>query len=396
MRAKIVSVRITQKKRNMLQVAQTVEKCTSPTECAHSVDTTEDAASFQRHKSNIPHLGIDLLGGDLASPDHVLETLRALFSEIDDPFCLTVFATPEMAIHIEAFKKANDLKEKQLEIFQTEEVIHMDDDPLYAIRKKKQSSMCLGMKLLRDRQIDALVSTGNTGALIASAKLFLPMLQGISRAALITLLPTKKEPIAVIDVGANIHCTPEHLVHFAQMGIAYQKARGIQKPIVGLLNIGTEEKKGRAELRETYQLLQEFNTHEAVFAGNIEGKEVFSGEIQVLVTDGFTGNVFLKTAEGLSSFILDAMKQSQSFLPFSKPLLKHLEAELYSAEHPGAILCGVDGVIIKCHGDANAEALKCGVQGAINLLQGKFLYKIKIELAGGVEEIAVPIKKTTN
>lgn len=361
----------------MLQVAQTAEKCTSPIECAHSVDTTEDARSFQKSRSKIPHLGIDLLGGDNASPDHVLETLHALYSEIDEPFCISIFATPEIAIHIEAFKEANGIKEKELEVIQTEEVIHMDDDPLYSIRKKKNASMCIAMQLLRDKQIDALISTGNTGALIASAKLYLPMLQGISRAALITLLPTKKEPIAVIDVGANIHCSPEHLLHFAQMGIAYQKARGISAPRVGLLNIGTEEKKGRAELRETYQLLQESETD---FAGNIEGKEVFSGEIHVLVTDGFTGNVFLKTAEGLSSFILDTMKKNQSLLPFSKPLLRRLEAELYSAEHPGAILCGVDGIIIKCHGDANAEALTCGIQGAINLLQGSFLDRIKHQL----------------
>lgn len=364
----------------MLQVAQTAENRTSPTECAHSVDTMEDAPSFRKHKSKVPHLGIDLLGGDFVSPDHVLGTLHALYSEVATPFCLTVFATPEIAVYIEAFKKANNLKEKDLEIFQTEEIIHMDDDPLYAIRKKKHSSMCLGMKLLRDRHIDALVSTGNTGALIASAKLFLPMLQGISRTALITLLPTKKEPIAVIDVGANIQCTPEHLVHFAQMGIAYQKAREIKKPTVGLLNIGVEEKKGRAELRETYKLLQTFNGEETIFAGNVEGKKVFSGDIHVLVTDGFTGNIFLKTAEGLSSFILDTMKKNQNLIPFSKPLLQHLEAELYSAEYPGAILCGIDGVIIKCHGDAGPEALKCGVQGAINLLQGKFLDKIKLEL----------------
>ncbi|MCB1080764.1 MAG: phosphate acyltransferase, partial [Chlamydiia bacterium] len=234
----------------------------------------------------------------------------------------------------------------------------------------------LGMRLLKEKKIDALVSTGNTGALIASAKMHLPMLKGISRAALITLLPTKKRPIAVIDVGANIHCTPEHLVQFAQMGVAYQKSRGIQNPTVGLLNIGTEEKKGRAELRETYQLLQKTPS----FVGNVEGKEVFSGAINVLVTDGFTGNVFLKTAEGISSFILDTMHQNQSILPFSKPLLKRLEKELYSAEYPGAILCGMDGIIMKCHGDASPEALKQGVIGALSLIQGSFLDKIKLQL----------------
>ncbi|MCB1109575.1 MAG: phosphate acyltransferase PlsX [Chlamydiia bacterium] len=341
------------------------------------MDSTEDARSSRKSRSKIPHLGIDLLGGDLASPEHVLETLHALYSEIDVPFCLSIFATPEIAISIEDFKKAHDFKEKELEVIEVAEVIHMDDDPLQAIRKKKGSSMSLGMHLLRKRQIDALISTGNTGALIASAKLHLSMLQGISRAALITLLPTKQQPIAVIDVGANIQCTPKHLVHFAQMGVAYQKARGIKTPCVGLLNIGTEEQKGRAELRETYKLLQESDLN---FAGNIEGKDVFSGEIHVLVTDGFTGNIFLKTAEGLSAFILDTMKKNQSLLPFSKPLLHRLEAELYSAEHPGAILCGVDGIIIKCHGDANPEAIQCGVQGALNLIQGNFLDRIKQEL----------------
>jgi len=365
----------------MSQLAPTVEKCTSHTECVHSVDTTTDVQSSRKPKTKIPHIGIDLLGGDIASPDHVLETLHALYSKVANPFCLTIFATPEISIHIEAFKEVQGIKEKELEVVQVEEVIYMDDDPLFAVRKKRHSSMCLGMQLLKDRHIDALVSTGNTGALIASAKLFLPMLQGISRAALITLLPTKKDPVAVIDVGANTQCTPMHLVHFAQMGLAYQKARGIKNPSIGLLNIGIEEQKGRAEHRETYKLLQEFNGEATVFAGNVEGKGVFSGDIHVLVTDGFTGNIFLKTAEGLSSFILDTMKENHSLLPFSKPLLKRLESELYSAEHAGAILCGVDGIIVKCHGDSNPEALKCGVNGAINLINGNFLDKIKNELS---------------
>ncbi len=382
MHVKIVNVLTMQKKRNMLQVAQTVEKCTSPTDCAHSVDTTEDVQSSrkQRQSKKVPHIGIDLLGGDLNTPDHVLETLHSLYSERDVPFCLTVFVTPEMITHIKAFRRAYDLKETHLNIIETEEVIDMDDEPLHAIRKKKEASMCIGMQLIKEKKIDALVSTGNTGALIASAKMVLPMLSGISRAALITLLPTQKEPVAVIDVGANIECTPEHLVHFAKMGIAYQKSRGIQKPVVGLLNIGTEEKKGGHELRETYQLLQEFNQDEIIFAGNIEGKEVFAGNIHVLVTDGFTGNIFLKTAEGISSFILETMHKNQILLPFSKSLLKRLESELYSAEYPGAILCGVDGIIMKCHGDAKPEALKCSVQGALNLIQESFLDKIKFEL----------------
>ena len=233
------------------------------------------------------------------------------------------------------------------------------------------------MRLLQEGRIDALVSNGNTGALVASAQLFLPMVGGISRAALITRLPTKKEPVAVIDVGVHIQPTPLHLVHFAQMGLAYQKARGIKDPSIGLLNIGNEEEKGRREHRQTYKLLQEFNREETIFKGNVEGKDVFLGDIDVLVTDGFTGNIFLKTAEGLSSFILDTMKNHQALLPFSKPLLKKFESELSSAEFPGAILCGVDRIIIKCHGSANPDAIKCGVEESIDLLKGDFLNKMK-------------------
>lgn len=384
MREKIVSVHTMQKKKNIFQLAQTVEKCTSPTACAHSVDTTRDAQSSQKkQQSNIPAIGIDLLGGDLKTPDHILETLHVLYSEIKGSFRLTLFAAPEMAASVEAFRRAKGLKEHEFDVIITEEVIDMDDDPLLSIRKKKNASMFTGMRLLKEKKIDALVSTGNTGALIASATMTLPMLSGISRAALVTLLPTQKEPVAVIDVGANIECSPLHLVHFAKMGIAYQKSRGIEKPIVGLLNIGTEEKKGRRELRETYQLLQEFDQEDAPFAGNIEGKEVFTGNIHVLVTDGFTGNVFLKTAEGISSFILETMHKNKSMIPFSKSLLIRLENELYSAEYPGAILCGVDGIIMKCHGDASPEALKFGFEGALKLVQNNFLSKIKSQLSLG-------------
>lgn len=363
----------------MSQAAQTAEKCDSPTACAHSVGSTEDAPLSRKSKSKVPLIGIDLLGGDHHSCAYVLDTLQGILQGIDGPCHFFVFTTSEIQEKVEAFKETHVslLEEKQIHGICVNEVIHMDDDPLHAIRRKKESSLCVGVRLLKEKKLDALVSTGNTGALIAAANMYLPMLDGISRAALITLLPTKENPVAVIDVGANIHCKPEHLVQFAQMGLAYQKSRGIESPKVGLLNIGTEEKKGRADLRETYQLLQEFGS---AFVGNVEGKRIFSGEIDVLVTDGFTGNVFLKTAEGISSFILDTLHENQHTLFFSKPLLNRLEKELYSAEYPGAILCGVEGIIIKCHGDAQPEALKNGVQGALNLISGSFLKKIKSEL----------------
>lgn len=368
----------------MFQTAQTAENPDSPTACVHSVVTTEEELLSRKNKSKTPIIGVDLLGGDHHHSEYILETLHGIYRDVDDPFCLLVFATPDIRPRIESFAElhAELFPKDTLFFYEVEEVIHMDDDPLLSLRRKKDSSMSIGMRLLKEKKIDALVTTGNTGALIANARVHLPMLEGISRAALMTLLPTRKSPIAVIDVGANIECTPENLVQFAQMGAAYQKSRGIAHPRIGLLNIGTEEKKGRGDLRETYQLLQALNASSDVppFIGNVEGKEIFSGNVDVLVTDGFTGNVFLKTAEGISSFILETLHENQAILPFSKPLLSRLEKELYSAEYPGAILCGVDGIIMKCHGDANPEALMHGVKGAIRLVSGQFIAKMKQQL----------------
>ena len=368
----------------MSQIAQTVESQDSLTDCVHSVATMEDEQLLPKSKSKIPLIGIDLLGGDHHHPEYILETLHGIYRKVTSPLRLLVFATPHICSHLKRFRDRHTglLLKDSLTIQEVEEVIYMNDDPLLAIRRKKESSMSIGIRLLKDNKIDALVSTGNTGALIGSARMHLPLLEGIQRSALITLLPTKKSPIAVLDVGANIECTPENLVQFAQMGLAYQKSRGISHPRVGLLNIGTEEKKGREELCETYKFLQAFNTSDEnpIFIGNVEGKEIFSGNIDVLVTDGFTGNVFLKTSEGISSFILETLHENQAILPFSKPLLDRLEKELYSAEYPGAILCGVDGIIMKCHGDANPKALTNGVQGAIRLVNGHFITKMKQQL----------------
>jgi len=362
----------------MFRFAQIAGKNDSFTECARSVGFTEGAqSSLKDRNKKIPRLGIDLLGGDLSSPSHMIEILSYLYEKIEESFDLVVFSDPRSSPSLEKFRCSNRLTPKKLQIIDAEDVIKMDDDPLQVVRQKQNSSMCLGVRLLKEKRIDSFISTGNTGALITSAKIYLPMLMGISRTALIALLPTKKEPIAVLDVGASIHCIPDHLFQFAKLGIAFQKTRGIPRPTVGLLNIGEEEKKGGEVLVKTHQLLRQI----PCFVGNVEGKDAFSGDIHVLVTDGFTGNVFLKTSEGISSFILDTIHQNQHIDPSSKSLLKHLEPQLYSTEYAGAILCGMDGIIIKCHGNAHPAELKRSVRGAIRLIQGSFLNKIKSQLA---------------
>ncbi len=320
-----------------------------------------------------PCIGIDLLGSD-TPPESFAKAVLELTEEIPCDFIF--FTTKEISKHF-----PNTEEHRQVIV---SEVITMADDPLRALRKKKNASLCVGIKMLKDGMIDAFVSAGNTGALIGSAKLQLPMLPGISRPALLTLLPTKHDAIAVLDVGAAIHSKAKNLVQFAKMGIAYQKTRGISRPRVGLLNIGVEATKGTPELRETYEKLQELfpeKNSAALFAGNIEGKAVFEGDIDVLVTEGFSGNVFLKTAEGIAAFFLHQLKEElKASKNASLEWLEKLQKKLDYTEYPGAVLCGVEGIVVKSHGDSTPKALKNAIKGAFDLLQNQFLEKIKIEL----------------
>lgn len=325
----------------------------------------------------VPRIGIDLLGSD-TPPKQLLEAVFLFLEEMGGSAQLTLFATEDLF--------ANHPTPEEVVCYPVNEVIAMDDDPLHAVRRKKDSSICVGIQKLQHFELDAFVTAGNTGALIASATLSLPMLPGIDQPALLALIPTKRHPVAVLDVGANVHAKAEDLFQFALMGIAYQKARDIERPSVGLLNIGIEKQKGTPEIRKAYQYLQTLNrntgfTH-PIFVGNIEGRDAFHGEIDVLITDGFTGNVFLKTAEGIAAFILEHLQNLGEIEsdPFMKEMLRNLRTRLHYAEYPGAILCGVDGIIVKCHGASSPKALSNSIKGATRLVNHFFLEKIKYEL----------------
>lgn len=329
------------------------------------------------NESSIPRIGIDLVGSDTPS-QQLLDAVLLFLKKMDTPAELTLFATDELF--------ANNVLPPEVKTCPVSEVILMDDDPLHAVRRKKDSSICVAMQKLSHFELDAFVTAGNTGALIASASLTLPLLPGIDHPALLALIPTKKTPVAVLDVGANVNVKAEHLFQFALMGMAYQKAREIQRPTVGLLNIGTEKQKGTPELRKAYDYLQSLNRNtsidEPIFVGNIEGRDVFHGEIDVLVTDGFTGNVFLKTSEGIAAFILELLQNLGPIEsePFMRELLGNLRQRLHYAEYPGAILCGVDGIIVKCHGASSPKAFINSIKGATRLVNHFFLEKIKKEL----------------
>lgn len=331
-----------------------------------------------KSEASTPRIGIDLLGSD-TPPETLFRAVIDCFQQLQQPASLVVFGLKDL------FSKISSPPE--IICHPVTEFITMEDDPLHAIRRKKNASLCIGMKMVKSLELDAFVTAGNTGALLACSKLHLSMLPGIDRPALMTLVPTKKEPIAVLDVGANISVKAEQLLQFASMGIAYQKTRGIQHPKVGLLNIGTEKKKGTPELRKAYDFLhQELNRNASLehplFVGNVEGRDVFNGEIDVLVTDGFSGNIFLKTAEGLADFILEDLKQltHHDCGQELKSIISALWHRLHYAEYPGAILCGVDGIVMKCHGKSDPINLINSIKGAARLIEHSFLEKIKYQL----------------
>lgn len=319
-----------------------------------------------------PRIGIDILGSDTA-PEAFFSAVKKLYDTYRDTAEFVIFgneATPS----------------SEIPFILAKEVITMEDDPLVAVRRKKDSSLLMGMRMLQKKEIDAFVSAGNTGALIAAAKMHLSTLPGIARPALMALMPTQKKEIAVLDIGANVAYKGDHLLQFASMGIAYQKTRGVTHPTVGLLNIGAEQKKGTPELREAYQRMQSLNKPgiaQPVFVGNIEGRDVFKGEIDVLVTDGFTGNIFLKTAEGIASFILGELshKLGKEAPPSIQEAFTNLYEGLHNTINSGAIISGVEGVVVKCHGNASPEALVASIKSAIRLLEYRFLEKIKLQLS---------------
>ena len=333
-------------------------------------------------------IGIDLMGSD-TSPQVLFEAVLQAVQEFDASKIFLVFATKEVVDALLSLYPQFSRPKSRIEFKVVTEVITMSDAPIRAIRTKKNSSLVIGIRLMRKRKIDALVSAGNTGALIASATISLSRLPGISRPALLALLPTKKGTVAVVDVGGNVSCKAQHLIQFAHLGAAYQRCMlGIDSPSVGLLNIGAESRKGTAEVQQAYQILKDLNiqtlaeglTLRMHFVGNVEGRDVFQGQVDVLVTNGFTGNVLLKSTEGVASFIFDYILSDFQTNPAVQTSLKKTQQYFNYAEYPGAILCGVDGVVVKCHGDSSAQAMFSGIKGAIHLVEKNLIKKIKEHL----------------
>lgn len=249
-----------------------------------------------------------------------------------------------------------------VEIHPASQVIEMHEKPIDAIRKKKDASLVVAAELVRQGQAEAIVSAGNTGAAAAGCLLAWRQIPGFHRPAIATTMPSRKEPFVLLDAGASPDVDPEHLVEFAVMGRAYsQRVMGRPSPTVHLMNIGSEEGKGNAFVKQAYKLLSKYEW----FKGNIEGKELFEGDVDVVVCDAFVGNVVLKTSEGVAEFIMKLIREQVPasglgrlpYLPM-KRALEPLKHKLDYAEYGGSPLLGLNGLCIICHGRSNPKAIR--------------------------------------
>lgn len=308
-------------------------------------------------------IALDAMGGDNAPETPIAGAIRAAR---DFPIEIVLVGPRDV---VEQGLARYPQRPPNLSILHASEVIGMDESPVASIRKKKDSSINIGVELLREKKVDAFVSAGNTGAVVSASTLLVGLLPGIERPGIAILLPGVKGDTLLIDVGANIDPRPLHLLQYALMGEAYMRCViGKSRPTVGLLNVGEEETKGTDFIKETYAMLEASGVN---FVGNVEGHDIFSGEFDVIVCDGFAGNVALKTAESLAHAINMLLKRSLMMSPITRlgawlarDAFVQLRKEVDYAEHGGAPLLGVDGISIIAHGASSGKAIKNAIRVA--------------------------------
>jgi glycerol-3-phosphate acyltransferase PlsX len=274
-----------------------------------------------------------------------------------------------------------------IEIVHASEVITMDDKAVQAVRAKRDSSLRVGLRLVREGQAAGFVTAGNTGAAMATAKMVLGAIPGVDRPALAAVFPTAIGTVAILlDVGANVDCKPQNLEQFAVMGDIYFRSMfGTRRPRVGLLSIGSEESKGNELTREAFQLLRHLPLN---FVGNVEGRDLYSGDVDVMVADGFVGNVALKTSEGVANLVRATLKETlkatitrQVGYLLSRSAFADFKKRLDHTEYGGAPLLGVKGVCFITHGSSNANAIKNAIRVAAEFAERQINATIEKELA---------------
>ncbi|MDP4551196.1 phosphate acyltransferase PlsX [Alkalihalobacillus macyae] len=323
-------------------------------------------------------LAIDAMGGDNA-PNAIVD---GVFEAIE--------AFPDLSVTIVGDEeKLNPLlkgNKDRIAVLHTEEYITSEDQPVKAVRRKKNASMVLAVNEVKEGRADAAISAGNTGALMAAGLLYVGRIKGIDRPGLAPTLPTIDEKgFVLLDVGANMDAKPEHLLQYAHMGSIYsEKVRGVNNPRVGLLNIGTEEGKGNELSKEAYALLQGSGLN---FVGNVESRDILGNEADVVVCDGFSGNLVLKTIEGTALTMFKMLKEeltssltSKMAAGVLKPKLKNLKSKLDYSEYGGAGLFGLRAPVIKAHGSSNGRAVFSAIKQARMMVTGNVVSAIQTSL----------------
>ena len=329
--------------------------------------------------SDFVKIAVDAMGGD-NSPKKIIDGIIHNHKKNKDIF-FKIFGEKN---------KIEEIIDKKIdknfyEIIHTENLVLSSDSPLEAAKKGKDTSMWLAIESVKKKNADIVISAGNTGALLVIAKLNLSMIQNIDKPALSALWPNRNGMSVVLDLGANIDCSSKNLFDFSIMGASlYTSLYPNEKPNIGLLNIGSEELKGNETIKETFQILNEKKSNNYNFAGYIEGNQIMDGDINVIISDGFTGNIALKTAEGTANFIVRELKKTMTssilgklsaFLNFSNlnKFKKRLDPRLYN----GAIFLGLDSPVVKSHGGTDFIGFSNSLDVCNKIVKGNLIEKIK-------------------
>lgn len=323
-------------------------------------------------------VAVDAMGGDLAPVEMVAGAVEAVNAK---PGIQVLLVGQEAVVNKELSKYTYN--KEQIQVVNATEVIATEEPPVNAIRKKKDSSIVVGMNLVKNKEADAFVSAGSSGAILVGGQVIVGRIKGVERPPLAPLIPTEKGVSLLIDCGANVDARPSHLVQFAQMGSIYMEhVVGIKNPRVAIVNIGAEEEKGNALVKETYPLLKECK--DINFVGSIEAREIPHGGADVIVCEAFVGNVILKLYEGLSSTLIGVVKQGMLSSLKSKigaalalPALKKTLKSFDASQYGGAPLLGLNGLVVKTHGSSKAKEVKNSIIQCVTFKEQDINNKIK-------------------